>query len=82
MNERIAAVWPIVSVPWPITMPSAPFAISSPMALASVMYCSMAMFSEKIPKIFFVVRLQMSASSGTAPYSSPGVNAGITAPVR
>ena len=28
------------------------------------------------------VRLAMSASSGTAPYSSPGVKAGITAPVR
>ena len=39
-------------------------------------------FSENTPNSFFVVRLQMSASSGTAPYSSPGVNAGITAPVR
>ena len=46
------------------------------------MYCSFAMFSENTPNSFFVVRLQMSASSGTAPYSSPGVKAGMTAPVR
>ena len=32
MNERIAAVWPIVSVPWPTTMPSTPLSISSPIA--------------------------------------------------
>ena len=82
MNVRMAAVWPIVSVPWPITIPSVPAAISSPMAFASAMYCSSAMFSENTPNSFFVVRLQMSASSGTAPYSSPGVKAGITAPVR
>jgi hypothetical protein len=65
-----------------MTMPSAPFSISSPIAFASAMYCSLAMFSENTPNSFFVVRLQMSASSGTAPYSSPGVKAGITAPVR
>ena len=82
MNERIAAVWPIVSVPWPTTMPSTPLSISRPMASASATYCSLAMFSEKTPKSFFVVRFATSASSGTAPYSSPGVKAGMTAPVR
>ena len=82
MKDRMAAVCPMVSVPWPMTMPSAPASISSPMAWARTMYCSIAMFSENTPKSFLVVRLQMSASSGTAPYSSPGVNAGITAPVR
>jgi len=81
MKERMAAVCPIVSVPWPMTIPSAPPSISSPIARASATYCSFAMFSENTPKSFFVVRLQMSASSGTAPYSSPGVNAGMTAPV-
>ena len=40
------------------------------------------MFSLKIPNSFSVSRLQMSASSGTEPYSSPGLKAGITAPVR
>ncbi len=37
MNERMAAVWPIVSVPCPITMPSAPASISSPIAMARAM---------------------------------------------
>ena len=37
MNDRMAAVWPMVSVPWPMTMPSAPFAISSPIACARTM---------------------------------------------
>ncbi len=32
MNERMAAVWCIVSVPWPMTMPWTPFSISRPMA--------------------------------------------------
>jgi hypothetical protein len=40
------------------------------------------MFSENTPNSFSVSRLQTSASSGTEPYSSPGVKAGITAPVR
>ena len=82
MKLRIAPVWDMVSVPWPMTMPSVPPAISSPMAMARALYCSGPMFSLKTPKSFFVVRLAMSASSGTAPYSSPGVKAGITAPVR
>ena len=67
MKLRIAPVWAIVSVPWPMTMPSTPLAISSPMALASALYCSGPMFSLKTPKSFFVVMLAMSASSGTAP---------------
>jgi len=67
MNDMIAPVWCIVSVPWPTTMPSVPAAISSPMARAKPMYCSGPMFSEKTPKSFFVVRFAMSASSGTAP---------------
>ena len=33
-------------------------------------------------KQFFRIRVHISASSGTAPYSSPGEKAGITAPVR
>ena len=82
MKLRMAPVWLMVSVPWPITMPSAPLAISSPMAMASALYCSGPMFSLKTPKSFLVVRLAISASSGTAPYNSPGVKAGITAPVR
>ena len=82
MKLRMAPVCAIVSVPWPMTMPSAPFAISSPMAMASALYCTGPMFSLKTPNSFFVVRFAMSASSGTAPYNSPGVNAGITAPVR
>ena len=82
MKLRMAPVWLIVSVPWPITMPSTPLAISSPMAMASALYCSGPMFSLKTPNSFLVVRLAMSASSGTAPYSSPGVKAGMTAPVR
>ena len=67
MKLRIAPVCAIVSVPWPMTMPSTPFSISSPIAMASAMYCSGPMFSLKTPKSFFVVRLAMSASSGTAP---------------
>ena len=82
MKLRIAPVCAIVSVPWPMTMPSAPFSISSPMAMASALYCTGPMFSLNTPNSFFVVRFAMSASSGTAPYSSPGVNAGMTAPVR
>ena len=82
MKLRMAPVCAIVSVPWPMTMPSVPFSISSPMAMASALYCTGPMFSLKTPKSFFVVRFAMSASSGTAPYSSPGVKAGITAPVR
>ena len=82
MNVRIAAVWCIVSVPWPITMPSTPFAISSPIRCASFTYCSGPMFSLNTAKSFSVRRLHTSASSGTDPYSSPGLNAGITAPVR
>ena len=82
MKLRMAPVCAMVSVPWPMTMPSAPFSISSPMAMASALYCTGPMFSLKTPKSFLVVRFAMSASSGTAPYSSPGVNAGITAPVR
>ena len=34
MNERMAAVWCMVSVPWPMTMPWTPFSISRPMASA------------------------------------------------
>ncbi len=67
MKDRIAAVWPMVSVPWPITIPSTPASISRPMASARATYCSFAMFSEKTPKSFFVVRFARSASSGTAP---------------
>ena len=67
MNDRIAAVWCIVSVPWPITIPSQPLAISSPMACASALYCTGPMFSENTPKSLCVVRFAMSASSGTAP---------------
>ncbi len=67
MNDRIAAVWPIVSVPCPMTIPSAPASISYPIARASAMYCSQAMFSENTPNNFRVVRLHRSASSGTAP---------------
>ncbi len=52
------------------------------MRSARIKYCSGPMFSEKTPNSFSVSRLQMSASSGTEPYSSPGLNAGITAPVR
>jgi len=82
MNASAPAVWCIVSVPWPITIPSIPFSISSRIASASVLYSSGPMFSLNTANNFSVVRLQMSASSGTAPYSSPGENAGITAPVR
>ena len=82
MKLRIAPVWLMVSVPWPMTMPSTPLAISTPMALARAMYCSGPMFSLNTPNSFWVSMLAMSASSGTAPYSSPGVKAGITAPVR
>ena len=67
MKLSTAAVWPMVSVPCPMTMPSAPAWISSPMARASVAYSGQDMFSEKTPKIFLVVRLHRSASSGTAP---------------
>ena len=67
MKERMPAVWCMVSVPWPMTMPSTPFAISAPMALAVALYCSGPMFSLNTPKSFSVVRLQMSASSGTEP---------------
>ena len=67
MKERMPAVWCMVSVPWPMTMPSMPLRISSPMALASPLYCSGPMFSLNTAKSFSVVRLQMSASSGTAP---------------
>ena len=67
MKLRMAPVWDMVSVPWPMTMPSAPLAISSPMAMARALYCSGPMFSLKTPKSFLVVRLAMSASSGTAP---------------
>ena len=63
-------------------MPSMPFLISSPILLASALYSTGDMFSEKTAKTFSVSKLQMSASSGTAPYSSPGEKAGITAPVR
>ena len=67
MKLRIAPVCAMVSVPWPITMPSAPFSISSPMATASTLYCSGPMFSLNTPNSFLVVRFAMSASSGTAP---------------
>ncbi len=67
MNDRMAAVWCMVSVPWPMTMPWTPFSISRPMAWAVAMYCSGPMFSLKTPKSFSVSRLQMSASSGTEP---------------
>ncbi len=82
MKLRMAAVWCIVSVPWPMTTPSTPFSISSLIFSARRMYCCGPMFSLKTPKSFSVRRLQMSASSGTDPYSSPGEKAGITAPVR
>ena len=67
MNDSTAAVCPMVSVPWPITMPSAPASTSLPMASARISYCGQAMFSEKTPNTFLVFRLQMSANSGTAP---------------
>jgi hypothetical protein len=82
MNESAAAVWCIVSVPWPITTPSQPSRMASPTRSARMRYCSGPMFSLNTPNSFSVSRLQMSASSGTEPYSSPGLNAGITAPVR
>ena len=63
----MAAVWPMVSVPWPMTMPSAPRVDLLADGLGEGDVCSIAMFSEKTPKSFLVVRLQMSASSGTAP---------------
>ena len=67
MKDRMAPVCAMVSVPWPMTMPSAPLAISSPTASASALYCVGPMFSEKTPKSLRVVRFAMSASSGTAP---------------
>jgi hypothetical protein len=82
MKDRMAAVWCIVSVPWPMTTPWTPLAISLPMAWAVAMYCSGPMFSLKTPNSFSVSRLHISPSSGTEPYSSPGEKAGITAPVR
>ena len=36
MKLRIAPVCDIVSVPWPTTIPSTPFAISSPIAFTSL----------------------------------------------
>ncbi len=82
MKLSAAAVWCIVSVPWPMTIPSYPCLIASPVLSASTRYCSGPMFSENTPNSFSVSRLQMSASSGTEPYSSPGLKAGMTAPVR
>ena len=52
MKLRMAPVWRMVSVPWPMTMPSTPLAISSPMALASALYCSGPMFSLNTPNSF------------------------------
>ena len=52
MKLRMAPVWDMVSVPWPMTMPSTPLAISSPMAMARALYCSGPMFSLKTPKSF------------------------------
>ncbi len=49
MKLRIAAVWCMVSVPWPITIPSVPFSISSPIFCAVLMYCSGPMFSLNTP---------------------------------
>jgi len=63
----MAAVWCIVSVPWPITTPSAPPLMASPMAWAVPIHCSAAMFSLNTPYSFSVCRLQMSTNSGTAP---------------
>ena len=67
MKVKAAAVWAKVSVPWPMTMPSMPFWISSPIFLAKAMYSLGDMFSENTANTFSVSRLQMSASSGTAP---------------
>ena len=51
-------------------------------ASAVPIHCSGPMFSLNTPYSFSVSMLQMSASSGTEPYSSPGLKAGMTAPVR
>jgi len=49
MNERIAAVWCIVSVPCPMMMPLAPRSISRPTASAVPIHCAGPMFSLKTP---------------------------------
>ena len=67
MKLRAAAVWCMVSVPWPTTTPAKPSRIASPTRSARTRYCSGPMFSENTPNSFSVSRLQMSASSGTEP---------------
>ena len=67
MKLSAAAVWCMVSVPWPITTPSYPSRIASAVFSARIRYCSGPMFSENTPNSFSVSRLQMSASSGTEP---------------
>ena len=67
MKVSTAAVWCMVSVPWPITTPSTPLSIASRTRVARWVYCSGPMFSLKMAKSFSVRRLQMSASSGTEP---------------
>ena len=49
MNERMAAVWCMVSVPCPITIPVTPFWISRPIASAVPRHCSGDKFSLKTP---------------------------------
>ena len=49
MKERMAAVWCMVSVPWPMTIPDTPLRISFPITSAVPFHCSGPMFSLKTP---------------------------------
>ena len=71
----------MVSVPWAITMPSAPSPICLATALAICVQCFGVMFSLKRLKSICVCMRAMLASSGTTLYRSFAVRAGRTAPV-
>ncbi len=81
MKDRAAAVYPMVSVPWGMIIPSAPAFISSDTASASFCQCSTFMFSENIEKSTLASMLATPLSSGTAFTSSDVDKAGWTAPV-
>ncbi len=81
MNDKAAAVYPMVSVPWGMITPSAPFRISSATASASLCQCSTPMFSEKIENRTLASMFATSLISGTALTMSDVESAGWTAPV-
>ena len=81
MKESAAAVYPMVSVPCGMMIPSAPSLICLATSSARACQCSTFMFSEKMENRTVASMLAMSLISGTALTMSDVDSAGWTAPV-